>query len=96
MHVCVCVRVCVCMYMHACERVCVCGCVYVSVCACMYVCVHMGVHMLPSTCGTGRITVYESVVFYDVGPRDQTQIVTLSGKHLLPSEPSCRPLEQGI
>lgn len=102
---CSCVYVCMCMCnVHVCVHVCVCSCVcacvcmciYVHVCMCACVCVHIGMHMLPTACGSGRITLYESVVFYRVGPRDQTQIITLNGKHLLPSEPSCRSLEQRI
>src|SRR4029434_265961 len=50
----VCVRLCVCVRVHACVCVCVCGCVcvyvHVCVCACVCVCVCVGVCVCVCEC----------------------------------------------
>ena len=63
MHVCMCVRVyvcvraciCVCVYVHIC--VCVCVCVYVHVCVCVCVCACMCVYMCLCVCVCQRGTL---------------------------------------
>ena len=78
-YLCMCVHVCACM---VCVCLCMCVSMHVCACACVCLCTCVQVHIPSSMCG-GQSIFWELVLSFHHRPRDGSQGIRLSKRHLL-------------